>query len=193
MELVTVNHIEDQLISEEEVLVSNGNFIEANTQQVSLHHLKTECIIPTYNDSESTIPHSQFIEATKEVVEVSFPGVTVLQPNIRISHVIKGRVASAMGKAVKELTPEEKTIYHQRLAFIIELPTLKENVNSNSLSLVVGGVRALNQENLYSKRSLEKFKVFIGYKNFVCTNLCVSTDGLMAEIRVSCYFIFNFS
>ena len=185
MELVTVNHIEDQLISEEEVLVSNGNFIEANTQQVSLHHLKTECIIPTYNDSESTIPHSQFIEATKEVVEVSFPGVTVLQPNVRVSHVIKGRVASAMGKAVKELTPEEKTIFHQRLAFIIELPTLKENVNSNSLSLVVGGVRALNQENLYSKRSLEKFKVFIGYKNFVCTNLCVSTDGFMAEIRVS--------
>ena len=185
MELVTVNHIEDQLISEEEVLVSNGNFIEANTQQVSLHHLKTECIIPTYNDSESTIPHSQFIEATKEVVEVSFPGVTVLQPNVRVSHVIKGRVASAMGKAVKELIPEEKTIFHQRLAFIIELPTLKENVNSNSLSLVVGGVRALNQENLYSKRSLEKFKVFIGFKNFVCMNLCVSTDGLMAEIRVS--------
>jgi hypothetical protein len=185
MELVTVNHIEDQLISEEEVLVSNGNFIEANTQQVSLHHLKTECIIPTYNDSESTIPHSQFIEATKEVVEVSFPGVTVLQPNVRVSHVIKGRVASAMGKAVKELTTEEKTIFHQRLAFIIELPTLKENVNSNSLSLVVGGVRALNQENLYSKRSLEKFKVFIGFKNFVCTNLCISTDGLMAEIKVS--------
>ena len=119
MELVTVNHIEDQLISEEEVLVSNGNFIEANTQQVSLHHLKTECIIPTYNDSESTIPHSQFIEATKEVVEVSFPGVTVLQPHVRVSHVIKGRVASAMGKAVKELTPAEKTIFHQRLAFII--------------------------------------------------------------------------
>jgi len=52
------------------------------------------------------------------------------------------------------------------------------------LSLVVGGVRALNQENLYSKRSLEKFKVFIGFKNFVCMNLCVSTDGLMADIRV---------
>ena len=185
MELVTVNHIEDKLISKEEVLVSRGEFITGNTKHVSLNHLKTECIIPVYSDNESTISHAQFIEATKEVVEVSFPGVTVLQPNVRVSHVIKGRVASAMGKAVKELTPEEKTIFHQRLAFIIELPTLKENVNSNSLSLVVGGVRALNQENLYSKRSLEKFKVFIGFKNFVCMNLCVSTDGLMAEIRVS--------
>jgi len=185
MELVTVNHIEDKLISKEEVLVSRGEFITGNTKHVSLNHLKTECIIPVYSDNESTISHAQFIEATKEVVEVSFPGVTVLQPNVRVSHVIKGRVASAMGKAVKELIPEEKTIFHQRLAFIIELPTLKENVNSNSLSLVVGGVRALNQENLYSKRSLEKFKVFIGFKNFVCMNLCVSTDGLMAEIRVS--------
>ena len=185
MELVTVNHIEDKLISKEEVLVSRGEFITGNTKHVSLNHLKIECIIPVYSDNESTISHAQFIEATKEVVEFSFPNVKVLQPNIRVSHVIKGRVASAMGKAVKELTPEEKTIFHQRLAFIIELPTLKENVNSNSLSLVVGGVRALNQENLYSKRSLERFKVFIGFKNFVCTNLCISTDGLIADIRVS--------
>ena len=185
MELVTVNHIEDKLISKEEVLVSKGNFIEANTQQVSLHHLKTECIIPVYSDNESTISHAQFIEATSEVVRDNFPKDRVLQPNIRISHTIKGRTPSAVGKAVKELRPEEKTIYYQRCAFIIELPTLKENVNNNSLSLVVGGVRSLNSENLYSKRSLEKFKVFIGFKNFVCMNLCVSTDGLMAEIRVS--------
>ena len=43
----------------------------------------------------------------------------------------------------------------------------------------------LNQENLYSKRNLEKFKVFIGFKNLVCTNLCISTDGLNVDIRVS--------
>jgi len=185
MELVTVNHIEDQLISEEEVLVSNGNFIEANTQQVSLHHLKTECIIPVYSDNESTISHAQFISATSEVVRDNFPEDRLLQPNIRISHTIKGRAPSAVGKAVKELRPEEKTIYYQRCAFMIELPNLKENVNNNSLSLVVGGGRSLNFENLYSRRGLERFQVFIGFKNFVCTNLCLSTDGLMADIRVS--------
>jgi hypothetical protein len=185
MELVTVNHIEDKLISEKEVLVSSGNFIEANTQQISLHLLKTKCIIPVYSDNESTISHAQFIEATSEVVRDNFPGDRVLQPNIRISHTIKGRTPSAVGKAVKELRPEEKTIYYQRLAFMIELPTLTENVNNNGLSLVVGGVRAMNQENLYSKRSLERFQVFIGFKNFVCTNLCISTDGLKVDIRVS--------
>ncbi|MEP3372882.1 DUF3871 family protein [Maribacter dokdonensis] len=186
MELIAINNtIESQVIPEEEVTVSRGSFIEANTERVTLSHLKNECIIPNYSDSESTIAHSEFIEATAEVVKANFSEVQVLQPNIRTSHVIKGRVPTAIGKSVKELSPEEKTIYYQRCAFMIEVPSMSENVNNNKLSLTIGGVRALNQENLYSKRSLEKFKVFIGYKNQVCTNLCISTDGLNADIRVS--------
>jgi hypothetical protein len=186
MELIQVNNnINDQLISEDEVIVSRGNFLEANSKQVTLSHLKKECIIPVYSDNESTISHAQFIEATSEVVHDVFKGNHVLQPNVRISHVIKGRVPSAVGKPVKELSSDEKTIYYQRCAFMIEVPAFKENVNNNSLSLTIGGVRALNQENLYSKRSLEKFKVFIGFKNSVCTNLCISTDGLNTDIRVS--------
>jgi hypothetical protein len=187
MELIQINNnnINNQLISEDEVIVSRGNFLEANSKQVTLSHLKKECIIPVYSDNESTISHAQFIEATSEVVHDVFKGNQILQPNVRISHVIKGRVPSAVGKPVKELSSEEKTIYYQRCAFMIEVPAFKENVNNNSLSLTIGGVRALNQENLYSKRSLEKFKVFIGFKNSVCTNLCISTDGLNTDIRVS--------
>lgn len=186
MELITVNNnIDNQVISEQEVTISKASFIEANTEQVTLDHLKRECIIPVYSDNESSISHAQFIDATNEVVQSNFSGAKILQPNIRISHVIKGRVPSAVGKSVKELRPEEKTIYYQRCAFMYELPSLTENVNNNRLSLTIGGVRALNQENLYSKRNLEKFKVFIGFKNLVCTNLCISTDGLNADIRVS--------
>ena len=186
MELIQVkNNIESQIISEEDVTTSKGVFIEANTEQVTLNHLKKECIIPVYSDNESTISHAQFIDATNEVVQSSFFGAKILQPNIRVSHVIKGRVPSAIGKPVKELSPEELTIYYQRTAFMIEVPSLTENVNNNTLSLTIGGVRSLNQENLYSKRNLEKFKVFIGFKNLVCTNLCISTDGLNADIRVS--------
>ncbi|GEM_PF-6677704 len=33
--------------------------------------------------------------------------------------------------------------------------------------IVQGGVRAYNLENLYSKGSLERFKIFIGFKNHV--------------------------
>ena len=31
---------------------------------------------------------------------------------------------------------------------------------------------------------MERFKVFIGFKNLVCCNLCVSTDGLKSDMRV---------
>jgi len=186
MELIAVNNnIDNQVISEEDITTSKGSFIEANSEQVTLSHLKKECIIPVYSDNESTISHAQFIEVTKEVVQTNFSEAKILQPSIRVSHVIKGRVPSAVGKPVKELRPEEKTIYYNRCAFMIELPGLTENVNNNSLSLTIGGVRALNQENLYSKRNLEKFKLFIGFKNLVCTNLCISTDGLNTSVRVS--------
>lgn len=186
MELIRVNNnIDNQLISEEDVTTSKGSFIEANTEQVTLHHLKTECIIPVYSDNESTISHAQFIDATDDVVKSNFSGSRILSPNVRISHIIKGRVPSAVGKPVKDLMPEEKTIYYQRCAFMMEVPEISEIVNNNKLSLTIGGVRALNQENLYSRRNLEKFKVFIGFKNLVCTNLCISTDGLNSDIRVS--------
>jgi hypothetical protein len=30
----------------------------------------------------------------------------------------------------------------------------------------------------------EHFKVFIGFKNYVCINLCISTDGFLDDLRV---------
>ncbi len=186
MELITVNsNIENQLISEGEITTSKGSFIEANTEHVTLNHLKEECIIPVYSDNESSISHAQFIRATEEVVQANFSGHRILQPNIRISHTIRGRVPSALGKPVKELRPEEKTIYYQRCAFMIEVPEITENVNNNNLSLIVTGVRGLNTENLYSRRKLEHFQVAVGYVNQVCLNMCLSTDGLKSDIRVS--------
>ncbi len=164
---------------------SSSNFIEANTQKVSLEHLKNDCVIPVFSkDNESTISHFQFIDKAYEVVQKLFPEIEVDLPDIRVSHVIKGRIPSAVGKPAKELLQHEKTIYYERCAFLIELPSIREVVNGNELNLSVGGVRSYNQENLYSKKSLEKFKVFIGFKNRVCTNLCISTDGFSNEIRI---------
>lgn len=31
---------------------------------------------------------------------------------------------------------------------------------------------------------MEKFKLFIGFKNLVCCNMCVSTDGFKSELKV---------
>ena len=186
MNLVLNNPI-NQVIDEEEIIVfPKRNFIEANTVQVDLYHLKSECIIPVFaKDNESTISHYEFIESTKEVVEEILDYKGVLKPEIRVSHQIKGRIPSAVGKPAKDLLDHEKTLYYERMAFVIEIPEISEMINGNQLSLSIGGVRSYNQENLFSKKSIEKFKVFIGFQNKVCTNLCISTDGLKHDIRVS--------
>lgn len=186
MELIEItNQKSDQLIKENEIITSKGNFIQANTKKVTLDHLKQECIIPVYSDNETSISHAQFIETAMEVADGLYPKQKVLFPDIRVSHIIKGRIPSAIGKPVKDLTPDEKTIYYQRCAFMIEIPSIYEIVNGNKVCLTIGGVRALNQENLYSRRNLEKFKIFIGFKNSVCTNLCICTDGFKSDARVS--------
>lgn len=185
MELIANSN---QVIHRAELLTreSEGNFIEANTEKVSLSHLKNDCIIPVFSkDNESTISHYQFIEKASEVIQDLFPEYQISNPNIRVSHMIKGRIPSAIGKPAKELKEFEKTIYYERCAFLIDIPGAKQIVNGNELNLSIGGVRAYNQENLYSRKSLEKFKVFIGFKNKVCTNLCISTDGFSNEIRVA--------
>jgi len=70
------------------------------------------------------------------------------------------------------------------MMFMIEIPSISEEINGNRLNLTVGGVRAYNHENLYSKKSAERFKILIGFKNMVCCNMCVSTDGLQDDIKV---------
>ncbi len=184
MELIANN---TQIIPKEQVVttVSEGNFMEANTERVSLNHLQKDCIIPVFSkDNESTLSHYQFIDKASEVVQKLFPEMQISEPDIRVSHIVKGRIPSAIGKPAKELRDFEKTVYYERCAFIIDIPSVKQIVNGNELTLSVGGVRAYNQENLYSRKSLEKFKVFIGFKNKVCTNLCISTDGFSNEIRI---------
>ncbi len=162
-----------------------SQFIEANTNNVSLFHLKKECIIPTFKDNEQTISHSELIETTYDCIQTLFGNQPISEPDIRVSHEIKGRIPEAIGKSVRELQEHEKTVYWERCAFLFQLPNFRNVINNNELNLTIGGVRAYNQENLYSKKSMEKFKIFIGYQNRVCTNLCISTDGFSNEIRAS--------
>jgi hypothetical protein len=88
-----------------------------------------------------------------------------------------------MGKPAHLLMDDERTVYYERMAFTIEVPSIFETIAGNPLSLCVGGVRAYNHENLYGKKSAEKFKVFVGFQNRVCCNLCISTDGLKTELK----------
>jgi hypothetical protein len=164
---------------------SDSNFIAANTITMELDELSNKHTIPVFaKDNESTISHQEFIETVAFVTDQIFGGETILKPGLRVSHPIKGRIPSAVGKPAKALLDNEKTLYFERMAFAIEIPSIKDNITDNTLSLTVGGVRAYNLENLYSKKSEERFKLFIGFKNSVCTNLCISTDGFSADIKV---------
>lgn len=163
-------------------------FIEANTLEVELNHLKNDCIVPVFSkDNERTISHNEFIQVAHECASKIFPHHHFDAPEIRVSHQIKGRVPSAVNKPVKELLDHERTIYYERMAFIIRIPSITENINGNDIALTIGGVRAYNQENLYSKKTFEKFKFFIGFQNMVCCNMCVSSDGFVDDLRADSY------
>ena len=160
-------------------------FIEANTKEVTIEHLKEDCIVPVFSkDNEITISHPNFIEAVWEAANRAFPSESIELPEIRVSHIIKGRTPEAIYKPVKDLLEEDKTIYYERMMFCFEIPTIHEDIAGNRLNLTIGGVRSYNHENLYSKKGMEKFKLFIGFKNLVCCNMCVSTDGFKSELKV---------
>lgn len=164
---------------------SDIHFMAANTQPTTLDEISTKHTIPVFSkDNESTIAHQQFVETVAIVAEKIFGGEQILKPAVRVSHPIKGRIPSAVGKPAKELLEHEKTLYYERMAFAIEIPSISDRVAGNGLNLTIGGVRAYNLENLYSRKSEERFKLFIGFQNKVCTNLCVSTDGFKSDVRV---------
>ena len=161
-------------------------FIVANTIEVPLHHLKQDCIIPVFSkDNEKTIAHQEFIESVLSAIGKVFPHHSISTPEIRVSHQIKGRTPDAIHLNAKDLLDHQKTIYYERMAFVINIPSIVDSINGNELTLSVGGVRSYNLENLYNKKTLEKFKFFIGFQNKVCLNMCINTDGFKEDLRVS--------
>ena len=185
----TLKISQDDIANAEPILsrreVKKLPFIEANTKEVTIEHLKDDCIVPVFSkDNEITISHPNFIEAVWEAANKVFPNESIELPEIRVSHIIKGRTPEAIHKSVKELLEEDKTIYYERMMFCFEIPSIHEDINGNRLNLSIGGVKAYNHESLYSKKGMEKFKIFIGFKNMVCCNMCVSTDGFKSELKV---------
>lgn len=173
--------------AEHEILSTSKPFIESNTVECSLQEIKDKHLVPVFiRDNESTISIAEFIEAAQETVSNVYSGERVLQPSIRLSHPIKGRIFEAKDKPAAELQEWEKTIHYERAAFIVELPNYKTTVDGNELSLTVGGVKSYNEDNLYSRKGLsdEHFHIFIGFKVKVCTNLCVWSDGYVNKIGV---------
>ena len=159
-------------------------FIESNTKEISLTDLKEQCIVPVFSkDNELTISHQAFIESVYEAVSQVFPSERILDPIVRVSHPIKGRIPEAIHKPASALLESDKTVFYERMMFCIDIPTIHRDIAGNQLVLQVGGVRAYNEQNLGTRKSAEKFKLFIGFKNMVCCNLCVSSDGYVSNLK----------
>ena len=182
----TVGEIIEEVIDEIEIEPAASPFIEANTVQATLQDVNRNHIIPVWvKDNEPVISHAEFISSTLNTISEVFHGETVLKPNIRLSHPIKGRIPEAKNKAAIDLLEHEKTLYYERMAFVVEIPSITTDVGGNKLNLTVGGVKAYNLDNLYNRSGADQhFKFFIGFENKVCTNLSVTTDGYLANLKV---------
>jgi hypothetical protein len=165
---------------------STKPFIEANTSDCCFSEIKEKHVIPVWlKDNEPLISHADFIQATSDMVSDIYHGERILQPSIRVSHPIKGRIPSAKDKPAHQLQEHEKTLFYERMMFVIEIPSIQSVVDGNILSLMVGGIKSFGEDNLYQRTGADQhFKIFIGFQNKVCTNLCVWSDGYTANLSV---------
>ncbi|MES2448771.1 MAG: DUF3871 family protein [Bacteroidota bacterium] len=186
MEILTLNNTEKVIDIDYQDISTEKPFITANTFYSSYNELKSDHLIPVFvKDNQPVISQADLIEMVHEVTTHVFHRETILTPSIRVSHPIKGRIPEAKSKPAHLLTEDEKTIYYERMAFVIEIPSITSEIGGNKLSLTIGGIKAYNLDNLYSKKgSEEHFKIFIGFQNKVCTNMCISTDGYKGTLKV---------
>ena len=179
-EAVIIEEVTPQVVTS----TKRSPFIEANTSATTLSELKKDFIPVFAKDNESTISHIEFINTVCNAVNFAFPRETLSNVECRVSHKICGRIPSAVGKPANQLQEWEKTQYYERLAFCIEVKSITDTISGNQLTLSIVGVRAYNHTNLYGRKGQETFKLAIGFTNRVCTNLCISSEGLASEIKV---------
>ena len=160
-------------------------FIEANTLPVRLEELEQDHIIPVFTrDNTPLISQSDFIDLFSDEMHKEFGSANNLE--VRVSHPIKGRVPAARNKKAADLLPHEKTLYYQRMMFIVRINTSMHQLNGQQVELVAGGIKAYNQDRLDSYQNTQQhFKIFIGMQVKVCANLCVFTDGAQMDVKVT--------
>ena len=191
MPAVASNSNDYEYVDFEEVTVEqpqtkpNVSFLDANTNEITLDELKTQCVVPTWANQELTISHQDFIEAVHDAAQSFYQGETVTNPDIRVSHIVRGRTPNALGKRASELLECEKTQFYQRMAFAFTIPTIFETINGEKLELCIGGVRNYNDLNLYrASKGVEKFSIFVGWRVRICSNQVLSGQGVKLSMEV---------
>lgn len=179
------DYAEDAIIIEEEPVTKAAvSFLEANTNRISLDELARTCVVPTFGDMTPTIAHQDFIRTVVDAAHDFYQGESFSEPEIRASHIIRGRIPSALHKKASELLESEKTQFYQRLAFAMTIPTIHETINGQRLELCIGAVRNYNDLNLFrNSRTAEKFNVFIGWRVNVCSNQVLTGQGVKMQME----------
>ena len=180
--IVATEVVDNQTIGDDSTTPSP--FIEANSIPITLESLMTDCVIPNFaKDNEAVISHSQFIGATYQAIRDYYRSEQIDEPQVRASHIIRGRTPEAINKKSSELLPHEMTQYYERMAFCINVPSIHKDVNGNRLNLSVVGVKSYGRDNLNGRLTAQKFSLAVGFQNTVCCNQCIWTDGYRDEIR----------
>ncbi len=151
------------------------NFIESNTQFITVSELTENCITPVFKDNTLSISHTNFAKAVTMVAEKVFGELTPIE--CRVSHKISGRVPEAANKPASELTESEITTFYQRFAFIAHVKDITRIINGQTVYLTVGGIRSYQEDKLYGKPSPMKFHIFVGWQVRVCMNMMITCDG----------------
>jgi len=168
------------------LMETKNQFIVANTTSSSVAEMKKDQIIPVFaKDNEVAIAHYEFVQQAYDAVQMYFGDTLIPEPLIRVSHPIQGRIPEAMHKKPAELLDHEKTLYYERMMFLVQVPSITKVIDGKVVNLVVAGVKAFNQDKMHGKTTPQKFKVAIGFQVHVCSNLCIFTDGYVKEIHTS--------
>lgn len=180
-------YAEEATIIQDEMTAKSGiSFLEANTDAITMNELANKCVVPTWANQELTIAHQDFISCVHDAASSFYAGERLNSPDIRVSHIVRGRVPQALGKKASELLECEKTQFYQRLAFAFTIPTITETVRGQRLELCIGGVRNYSDLNLYrATKGIEKFSVFVGWRVYVCSNQVLTGEGLKYNMEVT--------
>ncbi len=175
--LANVETVENEVVGDENggLEENHPNFIESNTNAITLEDLKEKNVIPTFSDNSLTISHQDFIGAVTDVARETFGELTPVE--CRVSHPVIGRIPSAQHKKASELLDSEKTVFYQRMAFCCHVMGVRREINGQTVRLCIGGARAYNEDKLYGRKQSLKFKVFVGWQVKVCSNLMLTCDG----------------
>jgi hypothetical protein len=168
----------------EEFPEENPSFIEGSANAITLADLTNLCTVPTWADNTLVTSHQDFINTVRLAAQDVFPNKSIGEPEIRVSHAQHGRVPTALHKKASELLPSETTLWYQRMCFCIVV-SMKDEINGKEVHLTLGGVRAMNTENLSSSRKIEKFKLFIGWRVKICSNLAIFGDAMIDKLECS--------